>query len=112
MFSAQAWMVYALVAITFLSSHVSLAKQCETWRGKKFRDCTCGIKYRDYERNCENSNTYLDPALGQTNFVCPFKCENDGDLYHLGDEHFYCKCKPGFAGICCEMGKELAIHFF
>ena len=99
-------MVSALVAIIYSCSHVSLAKQCEKWEAKDYRDCTCGIQYKDNETNCENSNTYLDPVLDQSDLICPFKCENDGDLYVLGENHYYCNCKPGFAGVCCEMGKE------
>ena len=95
-----------LILINFYT--LSFAKrQCTTWPTRRdFRDCTCGIQYSDYETNCEDSSTYYDPILGQTNFSCPFKCENDGHLFRLGHNHYFCACKPGFAGICCEMGKE------
>lgn len=107
MYPTKALTIAALSVLILINfSTTGSSKTCQTWRGKDFRDCTCGVKYRDYERNCEDSNTYYDPELTQPTHICPFKCENDGQLFHLGHNHYYCNCKPGFGGRCCETGKE------
>ena len=73
---------------------------CQTAVGD-FRDCTCGVRYRDLEQRCCSGSTCLKPVALSENFTCPFICENGG-TYNA--ERSYCLCPEGYGGLCCEKG--------
>jgi hypothetical protein len=82
-------------------------QDCTIWEAKKFRDCTCGFKYRDYEEHCEDDLTYYETTLSQESLECDFECKRGG-IKHLIDpidETYQCNCVGGGYGECCERGK-------
>ena len=64
-----------------------------------YRDCTCDVKYRDVERQCQDELTYYQPIVSQQNLSCQFQCINGGELF----ENKYCSCPPSAHGLCCEV---------
>lgn len=78
--------------------------ECPRWRGR-FRDCTCGVSYRDEETRCCTADTCEAPVLISRNLTCPFFCMNGG----IRDrDQLKCSCQPGFFGLCCERGESAA----
>lgn len=84
-----------------LAACLFLALACPRWQGT-FRDCTCGVRYRDEEVRCCNSETCEEPELISRNRTCPFLCQNGGEFDAKNRE---CDCPPGFFGLCCERGE-------
>lgn len=68
----------------------------------KYRDCTCGVEYRDIEERCCNSFTCYEPVLRSENFSCTFECQNGGTRNTRGGRP--CFCQKGYHGICCQKG--------
>ena len=68
----------------------------------KYRDCTCGVEYRDIEERCCNSLTCYEPVLRSENFSCTFECQNGGTRNTRGGRP--CFCQKGYHGICCQKG--------
>eukprot|EP00731_Ephydatia_muelleri_P027681 Em0019g554a len=64
-----------------------------------FRDCTCGVQYRDMEKRCCSDLTCLKPVALSENFTCPFVCANGGSY---SAETNQCLCAEGYGGLCCE----------
>ena len=79
---------------------VVILAQCPLWQGN-FRDCTCGVSYRDQEVRCCTAATCSAPVLSSHNLSCPFECQNGGILKKN------CTCQPGYFGLCCERGKQV-----
>lgn len=77
--------------------------QCGTWRGS-YRDCTCGVKYRDSEQRCCNEQTCFQPTFKFENLSCTFQCENGGKF---DTRVRACDCPEGYYGRCCEQGASI-----
>lgn len=93
---------YSLGFLLQLAACLFLAlAQCPHWRGK-FRDCTCGVRYRDEEVRCCNPETCEEPDMFSRNRTCSFRCQNGGKFDAINRE---CSCPPGFFGLCCERGE-------
>lgn len=69
-----------------------------------YRDCTCGVQYRDVEERCCSSQTCLQPFVFTENMTCPFQCMNNGT--YISDVNL-CQCTEGGYGLCCEKGNAL-----
>lgn len=83
--------------------------KCTIWEAKDYRDCTCGEEFLDYELHCQNDHTYFETTLHQDTLSCDFRCANGGTTIDLGHAHYYCRCRPGTYGDCCERGKKIII---
>ena len=74
----------------------------------EYRDCTCGIKYRDVETRCQDEHTYYQPVFSQQNLSCNFTCLNGGSYDSLNRR---CSCSTPqnpiatSHGLCCEVRK-------
>lgn len=73
---------------------------CKKYVGE-YRDCTCGVQYRDFEERCCSEMECKKPMVGTENLTCPFSCQNGG-AYDSAYE--YCSCPEGYSGLCCETG--------
>lgn len=89
-----------LLFIGCLSQHNSARgeRQCSTVYGE-FRDCTCGIQYRDEETRCCDEETCYSPVLRSFTRTCQQGCANGGTFI---DSYSFCECPEGFGGTCCE----------
>ena len=94
-FLSQLWPLAAYLMMV-------LAGDCPQYIGE-FRDCTCGLSYRDEEVRCCTADTCQAPLLSSTNLSCPFACQNGGTLKERERD---CSCSPGFFGVCCERGER------
>lgn len=95
--------LFSVLLVLLVARLCSVASaQCLRFRGQ-YRDCTCGVKYRDEEERCCNSHTCLEPELSSQNLSCPFVCQNGGVF---DDQLRSCSCQPGFFGLCCELGER------
>lgn len=104
-------LVQAIAMLVTICCKLCLGRlQCTIWEAQNYRDCTCGTEFLDYEVHCQDSHTYYPPTSHQDTFYCDFHCENDGDLYDFGDDIYYCDCKHGTTGLCCEQGKRMCIN--
>ena len=81
---------------------LALTEECPRYVGS-FRDCTCGVSFRDEEVRCCTPDTCQAPQLSSTNLTCPFVCQNGG---MFNPEQRDCSCPRGFYGLCCERGEN------
>ena len=70
-----------------------------------YRDCLCGVMFKDVETHCQDEDTYYLPEVSQQNLSCPFRCLNGGTLSHNS-----CICNAGpdaqpSHGFCYEVRK-------
>ena len=72
-----------------------------------YRDCTCGVQYRDVEERCCSVRTCLQPVVFTENMTCPFQCLNNGT--YIAEDHL-CQCTNGRYGLCCEKGNIFLKH--
>ena len=75
-----------------------------------YRDCLCGVMYRDVETHCQDEDTYYLPELSQQNLSCHFSCLNGGIL---DQNNCICNAVPGAPrshGLCCEVRKSSCMH--
>ena len=87
-----------LIAIIFASS-------CKTHYGK-FRDCTCGVQYRDVETRCCSVKECSVPSVRTENLTCPLTCLNNGQKLSDTSSKISCKCSRDYGGACCEKGRD------
>ena len=81
---------------------------CTTWEARRYRDCTCGVQYRDIEKHCQDDYTYFKPLLRYETLECEFECQNGG-IKHVLDpvaEIYLCDCRGRGFGECCQKGKN------
>lgn len=86
-------------------------RNCTIWEARRYRDCTCGVQYLDYEEHCQDDFTYFETTLHQDTLQCDFKCQHGGTLYVLDPvfEVYYCDCYlSGRYGGCCEKGNAVS----
>lgn len=94
-----------LLACPSLMIMYSEAAQMCTRTVGTYRDCLCGVMWRDVETQCEDELTYYQPTLTQENLTCPFQCLNGGTLFN----NKICICNrndPPSHGLCCETRKN------
>ena len=72
-----------------------------------YRDCTCGVQYRDVEKRCCSVRTCLQPVVFTENMTCPFQCLSNGT--YIAEDHL-CQCTEGRYGLCCEKGTRLHVQ--
>lgn len=72
-----------------------------------YRDCMCGVKWRDTETVCSDRHTYYQPVVTQENLTCDFDCLHGGRLFR----NRWCYCERGFHGRCCET-REFAVYSY
>ena len=77
------------------------ARNCSAPIVGTYRDCMCGIMWRDVETHCHDDWTYYQPILTQENLTCPFQCLNGGVFVN----NKQCSCGQGAHGLCCETRK-------
>lgn len=103
-----AFLCYILLSSALLI-RVGATRTCTRIEGS-YRDCLCGVMYRDVEKHCQDEDTYYLPELSQQNLSCPFTCLNGGISYQ---NSCLCNADPGAQpshGLCCEVRKLLAIY--
>lgn len=96
--------VLLALLIAVLSSYRTDGRhiKCARWRGAEYRDCTCGLQYKDVEERCCSATSCFNPTLRSENLTCPFQCMNGG-VYH--SRYNFCNCTgTGHYGLCCERG--------
>ena len=82
-------------------------QNCTIWHAKSYRDCICGIQYRDWEEQCHDEYTYFETTLHQDLLSDGFECCNGGIKQYLPEFRYYtCNCMPGYYGFCCELRKK------
>lgn len=94
--------------LTGVMRRVDAARTCTRIVGS-YRDCLCGIMYRDVEERCDDEDTHYLPEQSQQNLSCPFRCLNGGILHQNS-----CLCNarpdaPPSHGLCCEVRKSKII---
>lgn len=84
---------------------------CTIWEARRYRDCTCGVQYRDIEKHCQDDHTYFQPLLRYESLECEFECQNGGIRHVLDpiDEVYLCDCRRRGFGECCQKGKILCL---
>ena len=87
-----------LIALVFASN-------CKTHYGK-FRDCTCGVQYRDVETRCCSVKQCSVPNVRTENLTCPLTCLNNGQKVIDTSSRIGCRCSSDYEGVCCEKGEE------
>ena len=80
-------------------------RTCTRTESAYYRDCLCGVMFKDVETHCQDEDTYYLPEVSQQNLSCPFRCLNGGTPSHNG-----CICNAGpdaqpSHGLCCEVRK-------
>ena len=88
---------YILLTLSLLM-YAEAVQNCSVTVGT-YRDCLCGLMWRDIETLCHDELTYLQPILTQENLTCPFECLNNGIPFENG-----CHCIKAH-GHCCETRK-------
>ena len=83
---------------------VIFASDCKTYYGK-FRDCTCGVQYRDVETRCCNVKQCSVPNVRTENLTCPLECLNNGQKLLDTNSIIGCRCSSDYGGTCCEKGE-------
>lgn len=76
---------------------------CALFPGSGWRDCVCGIEYRDQEKRCCDEHTCFQPEQMINNRTCSLTCEN-GMAFDSASGRCT-QCKDGYFGTCCERGK-------
>lgn len=89
----------ALIAVVLANS------VCKTHYGK-FRDCTCGVQYRDVETRCCSQTECSIPIVRTENLTCPLTCLNNGQKLFDAGSKIGCRCKGNYEGACCEKGED------
>ena len=97
-----------IVIVSFLLGWTLRTAQftCQSAVGE-YRDCTCGVQYRDVEERCCSVRTCLQPVVLTENMTCPFQCLNNGT--YIAEDH-RCQCTNGRYGLCCEKGNIFLMH--
>ena len=99
-------LVFSMLQL-LMSATADAALNCTDVIGE-YRDCTCGIKYRDVETRCQDEHTYYQPVFSQQNLSCTFSCLNGGSYDALNRR---CSCSTSqnpiamSHGLCCEVRK-------
>ena len=87
------------VCLLQLACSAGAQESCKGYTGQ-YRDCTCGLQFRDREERCCSELTCFQPRLRTENFTCPLVCQNGGVGSRLP-----CNCAgTGRKGDCCEKG--------
>lgn len=98
--------VIRLCIFELLTTVIFASSICKTHYGK-FRDCTCGIQYRDVEtRCCRGLAGCAIPLVRTENVTCPLTCLNGGLNLFDTSSKIGCRCSRNYGGACCEKGKE------
>ena len=66
-----------MLTLALLALAETAAQNCTVTMGT-YRDCLCGVKYRDVETECHDDLTYYQPVVTQENFTCTHQCLNGG----------------------------------
>eukprot|EP00731_Ephydatia_muelleri_P038366 Em0734g2a len=90
--------IAAAVTLMFGVCYANGEVMCYNYVGG-YRDCTCGVQYRDLETRCCSEMECEMPIVWTENLTCPFVCQNGG-TFDFTYEH--CSCPEGYSGLCCE----------
>ena len=98
---------YTLLALSLIvyADSKGAPRNCSAPIVGTYRDCLCGLMWRDVETHCQDDFTYYQPILTQENLTCPFQCLNGGVFVN----NKRCSCGQKAHGLCCETRKSTLI---
>lgn len=100
--------VVGLCVFELLIAVILANSSCKTHYGK-FRDCTCGVQYRDVETRCCSQTECSVSKVRTENLTCPLTCLNSGQKLFETSSKIGCRCSGNYGGTCCEKGEEVEL---